>query len=312
LKKLYQKNWNFLLNAHKKGKLAHALFFCGAEGTGKFEFSIQLAKEIGGYDQEISQLMAGQHPDLFIVEPQLEEKKNKTREKEISIGQVRESLEKAKFFPYQASCKFLIVKKAEKMTAGAANSILKITEEPASDLKIILTAENEDAVLPTIKSRCQVVRFGLLEIKKVADYLENDFQTANQTKFSPKSVAQAVELSRGRVKLAEKMVLNKDFLLEVQEVIDNFRSALRSGVHAGLKLSERLATDKKKLLETIDQWLWYLEGFMKKLVEGGSDSRILSKVLGMIKDLAQIKVALNHLNVSERLLLENFFVKINW
>lgn len=123
-----------------------------------FYFVSKLAGKFG--DEEfLERVKAKNHPDVVIIEPEIEEKKGKTREKEISIFQVRQALERLKFFPYELDKKFCVVKRAQKMNPEAANALLKNLEEPSVSAIFVLLADNAESLLPTIASRCAVLRF---------------------------------------------------------------------------------------------------------------------------------------------------------
>ncbi len=101
-----------------------------------------------------------QHPDLIQIaaEPN----------KDLKIEQIREAVREAHFKPYEAKKKVFLFDNADHMTDGAANALLKTLEEPSSTLVLILIAESEGRLLPTIRSRCQMVRFGALALDLVA------------------------------------------------------------------------------------------------------------------------------------------------
>ena len=133
--------------------------------TAVFYFVSKLAGKFG--DEEFSERVKSKnHPDVVIIEPEVEEKKGKTREKEISIAQVREALERIKFFPYELKIKFCLVKKAQRMNAEAANALLKSLEEPAASAIFVLLADNIESLLPTIASRCAILRFPQTNLPK--------------------------------------------------------------------------------------------------------------------------------------------------
>jgi len=136
--------------------------FSGAGAADKDEAVYYFASKLAGKygDGEfLERVRAKNHPDVVIIEPEVEEKKGKTREKEISITQVREALERIKFFPYELKKKFCIVKRSQKMNPEAANALLKSLEEPAASAIFVLLAGNLDSILPTIVSRCAILRF---------------------------------------------------------------------------------------------------------------------------------------------------------
>jgi len=143
--------------AGESGKPADAKAMAGKEEAAYY-FIAKLAGKFG--DEEfLARVKAKNHPDVVIIEPEVEEKKGKTREKEIGIAQVREALEKLKFFPYELKTKFCVVKRAQKMNAESANALLKSLEEPSANAIFILLADNIESLLPTIASRCAVLRF---------------------------------------------------------------------------------------------------------------------------------------------------------
>ncbi|MCX6763085.1 MAG: hypothetical protein NT093_04945 [Candidatus Moranbacteria bacterium] len=123
-----------------------------------FHFVSKLARKFG--DEEfLTRVKAKNHPDVVIIEPEIEEKKGKKREREVSIFQIREALERLKFFPYELEKKFCIVKKAQKMNSEASNALLKSLEEPTERAIFVLFANSVESLLPTIVSRCAILRF---------------------------------------------------------------------------------------------------------------------------------------------------------
>ena len=95
--------------------------------------------------------MRGAHPDLIELTPP--EKKER-----IGIDQVREVIRLAQFSPVQAKRKVCLIPRAETLTPEAANALLKIMEEPPRDLAFVVLAEHPSDLLPTIVSRCRLVR----------------------------------------------------------------------------------------------------------------------------------------------------------
>lgn len=141
--------------------------FIGAEEAGKAEAGFYFISKIAGKSSDaifLEKIKSKSHPDVIVVEPETEEKKGKTREKDISIFQIREMKERLKFFPYELGCKFCIIKKANRLTSEAANSLLKFLEEPQANTFFILLSDNLDSILPTIVSRSAVLRFAQAEL----------------------------------------------------------------------------------------------------------------------------------------------------
>jgi len=100
---------------------------------------------------DVSLAVRGAHPDLIELTPP--EKKER-----IGIDQVREVIRLTQFSPVQAKRKVCLIPRAETLTPEAANALLKIMEEPPRDLAFVVLAEHPSDLLPTIVSRCRMVR----------------------------------------------------------------------------------------------------------------------------------------------------------
>ncbi len=156
-------------------RVAHAYLFEGPNGCGRRTTALALvqalfcgapvAGDACGTCPSCRKLAAGHHPDLHLLEP-LPDKRD------IAIEQVRELQQVLSLRPYEASRKACLIYPAERMTVGAANSLLKTLEEPPGHAVIILLAAQTDLLLPTVRSRCQHLRFSPLDDRTVAALLE--------------------------------------------------------------------------------------------------------------------------------------------
>lgn len=150
-------------------KRPSSYIFAGAGEMEKEEAVFHFVSKLAGkFDngEFLVRIKSKNHPDVVIIEPEIEEKKGKTREKEISISQVRDALERLKFFPYELKTKFCIVKKAQKMNTEAANALLKSLEEPSASAVFTLFADSIESLLPTIVSRCAILRFPEVKLRE--------------------------------------------------------------------------------------------------------------------------------------------------
>lgn len=144
----------------KSGLLAHAYLFLGAkektlEDALKFAAAVNcLSPQEGngcGACLSCRKISHGNHPDVIVTDP---------KGTSFKIEQGREIQKKVNFKHYEGKYKVLVLTGADVMTLPAANSMLKILEEPPDHTIFILTAENGDNILPTVLSRCQVIKFG--------------------------------------------------------------------------------------------------------------------------------------------------------
>ena len=153
-----------LKNSIKKNRMAHAYLFEGARGTGKRAASLLIAEsmfcelatkqlEPCGVCWNCKRIMSGNHPDIHVVEPD---------GLSIKIEQIRALRTEFGKAGMESSKKLYVIIDAEKMTVQAANSLLKFLEEPHSDTTAILITEHPQQLLPTIRSRCQMISFHAL------------------------------------------------------------------------------------------------------------------------------------------------------
>ena len=155
-----------LKKALQNGTLSHSYLFVGIKGIGKKLLAIELAKQILNMQSET-------HPDLAIIEPE---------GNNIKIEQIRLLQKKIQEKPILSEKKVYIINDAETMTVEAQNCLLKTLEEPPEFATIILIGSNENSFLPTIKSRCMIIRFRPIEDSDLKKYLETHYGLTNLTK----------------------------------------------------------------------------------------------------------------------------------
>lgn len=143
---------------------AHAYLFIGPAHVGKLTLAIDLAKALNcpendppcGNCVSCQRIAGGKHADVMLtdLDSPVRTTEPGTRTK-ISINDIKEIERSASLFPYEGTYKVFIINGAENMSREAANSLLKILEEPPEKVVFILTASDESLLLPTVISRCQ-------------------------------------------------------------------------------------------------------------------------------------------------------------
>jgi len=171
-------------------RLAHAFVFAGPPGVGKRSTALALARakvcteapDRGcGRCAECLLVSAGTHPDVF-VEDLAAAQAERASASFVSIEQIRRVCAALAMRPVRGACKLAIVDQAERMTAEAQNALLKTLEEPRGQATLVLVSSNLDALLPTIRSRCQRLLFAPLPDEVVVELLEREGVAADDAR----------------------------------------------------------------------------------------------------------------------------------
>lgn len=201
-----------------RGRLSHAYVLCGPEGIGKQQFARLLAKSLFCRERTPEQLdacgdcracrgfEAGSWPDYIEI--------NRPEGKsQIPIDLLIGSHEhrgrqglcyELAMAPQASERRIAIINDAQFLNAEGANALLKTLEEPPADALILLIVDNPDSLLPTIRSRCQLVRFFPLTESQISAILLSEEMCSDQNEAS--SIA---SMSEGSLALARQL-LNPD------------------------------------------------------------------------------------------------------
>src|SRR3989344_1386575 len=167
----HQKQGEFLRGKFENGNLGHAYLFAGSEGIGKKEFTTKFVKLVNCLKPDVKQFCGecqncvliekGSFPDLLVVASQNSTSSQKDGEDkmEIDVAQIRDAQNFLSYKAYYGNYKVVIVEHAERMNVEAQNCFLKTLEEPRGKTLIILISPKPDMLLPTISSRCQMLKF---------------------------------------------------------------------------------------------------------------------------------------------------------
>ncbi len=161
-------------------RIAGAYLFVGPTGVGKETVARYFAQLI--FCQQDAQpptvcgaclacrkVDSGNHPDLQFIRPE---------GSLLKIGQIRELQKQIIYEPLEASRKVYILTDVERMNAEAENCLLKTLEEPPASSVLILLTSNIRALLPTTRSRCQILQFHPMQTQELAEILVEKFSVA--------------------------------------------------------------------------------------------------------------------------------------
>lgn len=203
----------FLTQMMKRGQVPHALLFSGMAGIGKRAMALEMAKAMNCLDPpgqdccdgcvSCRKITGGSHPDVLLV---------RSQGAFIKVDQIRELKERARFRPFEAKVRVVIIEDAQRLKDEAANAILKMLEEPPPQNVFALTVLEPQMLLPTIVSRCCHIRFQPLDDSSVARFLVEKGQ------FTESQADRWSALAGGSLERAGRIVEGR-WIEHMQEVV---------------------------------------------------------------------------------------------
>ncbi|MFZ5968646.1 MAG: DNA polymerase III subunit delta' [Bacillota bacterium] len=206
---------SFLDGAIHRGKIAHAYVFDGPKGIGKMNTALAFAKaiECKNYQGEACNVCSScikfhgnNHPDITIIEPDGQSIKNK---------QIEEFQQDLLLKPYESQKKIYIVNQADEMTVSAQNRLLKTLEEPPEYAVIILISTNFNRFLPTIRSRCQILKFHRVGEKEIITYLRDKHHITGEEAKLLAAFSDGIPQKALDLKNAEDFIKRREVTIEV-------------------------------------------------------------------------------------------------
>ncbi len=218
--------------AQTRGRIAGSYLFVGPAGVGKSSFALALARSLlcaapgpglaaCGKCASCVQAAAGSHPDIDVVRKPDDKA---TIPLDTFIGEPEHRMREGLCWrlllrPQLGGRKVAIILDADHLADEAANCLLKTLEEPPESAVIILVGTTLERQLPTIRSRCQVVRFGPLDSETVRRLITQE-AGATATAVDPATLAACAEaaagsLARARLLLDPEAAAFRDRLLEL-------------------------------------------------------------------------------------------------
>lgn len=190
---------NTLEKSIKTNQITHSYLMIGTPGIGKKLLAKEYAKVILGSNDIIN------NPDFLCIEPD---------GNSIKIEQIRNLQKEIQEKPIISNKKVYIIDDADLMTKEAQNCLLKTLEEPPEFAVIILIGSNENAFLPTIKSRCMILHFNRLSDLEIKSYLQKEYAELNVTQSM-------LDIAGGSIGRAINLKDKQEQYLKVEEIIND-------------------------------------------------------------------------------------------
>jgi DNA polymerase-3 subunit delta' len=300
----------------KTDAIAHAYLIVGPRHAGKGTLAFNLAQALNcdgpelpcGQCRSCQRILERKHADVTPI--------GLDSKTEIGIDDIRGLQRMANLPPYEGKYKVFIIDDAEYLSTEAANSLLKILEEPPQSVVWLLLVSEEEHLLPTIISRCQRLELKPVPAEQVQEALVNSYNVENSR---AKLLAQ---LCRGRLGWALSALSNDDILEQRSQRIDRLVSLLTASLDQRFAYAQELASqfsqNRRTGTEIIELWLDWWRDLM--LIEGGCqesviniDYRTVLEEQARVLSLSEIKAFLTDLyllqdeiskNVNPRLAFE--------
>lgn len=335
-------NWNLLghnwavdmLRRHiATGEARHAYLFAGPAGLGRRSLALAFARALNctnppapgescGGCRDCKGITAMQHPDLSIVEPTITNPDNRNElipalYGEIRIRQIRDLQRLTNLKPYQSRYRPIVCLRFNQANAEASNAFLKTLEEPPAHVILLLTADNPESLLPTIVSRCEVLRLRPLPIEQVQRELVSRGIENSQAEL-------IAHISGGRPGYAFRLAEDKSLLEFRQQRLDDLQKLLSASRVDKFAYVEKLAKEKDVMRQTLLVWQsFWRDVFLRASkaespianVDRAGEVDSLTKQLDLPaarRRVAEVERALQQMerNVNARLLME--VLLLNW
>jgi len=256
----------------KTNTVAHAYLIVGPRHVGKGTLAFNLAQALNcdgpelpcGQCRSCRRIREGKHAD--ITPSGLDSKT------EIGIDDIRALQRIANLPPYEGKCKVFIIDDAEYLSTEAANSLLKILEEPPQSVVWLLLVAEEEHLLPTVISRCQRLELKPVPSEHVREALVNSYNVEDSR---AKLLAQ---LCRGRFGWALSALANDDILEQRSQRIDSLVSLLTSSLDQRFTYAQELTgqfnQNRRAGAEIMEIWLDWWRDLM--LIKGDCQEAIIN------------------------------------
>jgi len=332
-----------LRRALASNRVPHAYLFHGPDGVGKellarqFAALLLCAEPVGadgdardacGVCQSCRLVAADNHPDLHVVHRKLnvyhaESRIRNQKAVDIGVAVVRQFLiDVAGIAPGMGRAKVFIVREADRITEEAQNALLKTLEEPPAATFIILLATAVDELLPTTRSRCQLVPLGPLPAAFIAERLRADFPELDAASvkryaaLAEGSMSAALRFAGDDIIAFDREVVDRLAKLTPENAMDLARSILEYVRDASARYRQRdseLSDTAAQRAALRDVFILLATGYRDRLYAGGTEGKAASvspaAAAQAIRVIAATEPQLDS-NVNVQLAIESLIIRL--
>lgn len=242
-----------LLQGHiARGDVRHAYLFTGPDGVGRRSLALQFAQALNclnppgpgdfcGQCRACRQIKAMQYSDLSILQS---EKEGGT----LKIEAIREVLQVLSLMPYEANYRVALLLRFQEASISSQNALLKTLEEAPSRVIIILTADSSESLLPTIVSRCEVLRLRPMPVA----HLRQELETRGMVSEDAQLLA---HLAGGRLGYALRLKDDPERLEQRRGFLEDLLHLLAASRRERFYYIEKNYQDREALREAYGIWL---------------------------------------------------------
>jgi len=318
-----------LLREHVRRKqVRHAYLFTGSDGLGKRTLAVRFAQvlccsqppapgERCGTCRSCRLIAQGEYPDLHLVEAE-------TTGGQLKVEQVRDLSRQLSLAPYEGRMRVALLLRFHEANDSAANALLKTLEEPSPQVVLILTARSQQALLPTIVSRCEVIPLRQVRQEQVEHALQ-------ERGAAPEQAELIASLADGRPGWAISHVEDRAMLEHRSQLLDEMMELIaesRAGRFAYIESmlhKKDTEAQRQAALQALEQWsaLWRdamlrsqgADQVRLRNIDRTADVETLvgaidaAALAAVVQNAEQARAAIER-NVNVRLALENWLLDV--
>ena len=318
--------------ALEQGRESHAYLLTGPPHVGKLTLAREIAQAVSclqgpgapcGECTQCRRIANGLHADVRVVDIEFSRKvEERNTVTTITIGAIREVERVVSLNPFEGPRTVVIIDGAGSMTTDAANALLKTLEEPPPGVLFLLLAADEEALLPTIRSRCQTLALLPMSRRQMIDFLSESHG------IDEDEADRLFRLSRGCLGWALQALADPQILDQRQADLERMRETIGAGLASRFSYANEVASlfssDRPAARELLALWLRWWRDLL--LVKQGAEEYLhnadlseelrahaetvsVAQIAAFIRRLQDTMAALDA-NASPRLALETLMLNV--